>query len=233
VRGNAVAVLITLTLVLLGEGAPPDLDPPSDGRRGTVTTDLGGVDFAEALVLQSDGKLVAAGSSRFDFALARYLPDGRLDPTFGIGVEVNVNALVAFEPIPSTFQFTPIIFLCEQGFVGKFLFEARLTNTSESSLSHLVVEVVTLTHGNVLSSRDGGPGGAGARLIVPMEDGFSNGVLSPDEFVNVPFAICLTERQPFTFVVDVLGVVDANTDAQARAPFVNSRRARAWAPPPE
>jgi hypothetical protein len=91
------------------------------------------------------------------------------------------------------------------GFVGTFSFEARLTNISERSLSDLAVVVTTLTNGNLLQNADGGPEGIGARLSVPQEDGFSDGVLSPDEFVDVLLIICLTQRQPFTFVVAVLG----------------------------
>lgn len=51
--------------------------------------------YASALVLQADGKIIAAGtkyidfssdeSSDTDFGLARYNPDGSLDSTFGIG----------------------------------------------------------------------------------------------------------------------------------------------------
>src|SRR5262249_47331604 len=39
----------------------------------------------EALALQPDGKIVAAGVSESDFALARYNPNGSLDTTFGTG----------------------------------------------------------------------------------------------------------------------------------------------------
>ncbi|HYC48166.1 MAG TPA: hypothetical protein VED01_22055 [Burkholderiales bacterium] len=53
---------------------------------GIVITDFGGPDTAESLVLQSDGKLVAAGwmstAVGVDFALARYNVDGTLDTTF-------------------------------------------------------------------------------------------------------------------------------------------------------
>jgi uncharacterized delta-60 repeat protein len=54
---------------------------------GTLTTAIGpGSDSAQALVLQSDGKLVVAGISsngwNNDFALARYTPDGSLDTSF-------------------------------------------------------------------------------------------------------------------------------------------------------
>jgi uncharacterized delta-60 repeat protein len=52
-------------------------------------------DTAAAVSVQSDGKLLAAGSSNaagtYDFALARYLPDGSLDATFGSGGKVTTN----------------------------------------------------------------------------------------------------------------------------------------------
>ncbi|MGB8367156.1 MAG: delta-60 repeat domain-containing protein, partial [Candidatus Babeliales bacterium] len=40
---------------------------------GTVTTDFGGTDFSDGVVIQKDGKIVAAGSSGIDFVLARYV----------------------------------------------------------------------------------------------------------------------------------------------------------------
>lgn len=61
---------------------------PRFGEGGVVRTAISETedDFAEALVLQPDGKLVAGGTTLgTGFALARYLPDGRLDPTFGAG----------------------------------------------------------------------------------------------------------------------------------------------------
>jgi hypothetical protein len=137
------------------------------------------------------------------------------------GIAVNVvNDLVSFEPIPSTFQFTPDPAGCPVVFVGTFSFEARLSNTSENSLTALVVVVTTLTNGNLLQNADGGPGGVGAQLTVPQQDGFADGVLNAEEFVDVPFVICLTAQAPFTYVVDVFGVSDASTDAQARVQLV-------------
>jgi uncharacterized delta-60 repeat protein len=59
------------------------------GTDGKVTTDFRDHDVATALVIQPDGKLVAAGHTTtvlqtpWDFALARYNPDGTLDTTFG------------------------------------------------------------------------------------------------------------------------------------------------------
>jgi uncharacterized delta-60 repeat protein len=57
------------------------LDPTFAGD-GKLTTDFGGGDGAEDVVVQSDGKFVAAGRSNSDTALARYNPDGSLDTTF-------------------------------------------------------------------------------------------------------------------------------------------------------
>ena len=121
---------------------------------------------------------------------------------------VVVNDLVTFDPIRSTFTFTPDPTGCPEGFVGIFSFEARLTNISERSLSDLLVAVTSLTNGNLLHNADSGPGGTGARLTVPREDGFTDGVLSPEEFVDVLFRICLTQRSPFRFEVAVLGAVE-------------------------
>jgi uncharacterized delta-60 repeat protein len=62
---------------------------PSFGSGGKVLTDFVGSDFVRAVALQEDGKIVAAGlGGRDDLALARYTPNGRLDPGFGAGGQV-------------------------------------------------------------------------------------------------------------------------------------------------
>ena len=73
----------------------------SFGANGEVTTDLGGtIDAGEALALQPDGKLLVAGITRhvgpragnpYDFALARYNPDGTLDSSFGTGGHIATD----------------------------------------------------------------------------------------------------------------------------------------------
>jgi len=65
----------------------------SFGTGGKVTTDFGSINAsANGLVLQPDGKLVAAGQSDTSvggsFALARYNADGTLDPKFGANGKV-------------------------------------------------------------------------------------------------------------------------------------------------
>jgi uncharacterized delta-60 repeat protein len=62
-----------------------DLDP-TFGTGGTVTTDLGGFEQAFSVTVDSEERILVAGTSGFErFALARYNPDGSLDPTFGDG----------------------------------------------------------------------------------------------------------------------------------------------------
>jgi hypothetical protein len=99
---------------------------------------------------------------------------------------------------------------CPSDFVGKFTFDARFRKIrslqgSELITDPFVLEVATLTNGNLLQDTDVGLGGIGARLLVPREDGFADGVLSQAEFIDVPFEICLKSRDKFNFFVDLLG----------------------------
>jgi uncharacterized delta-60 repeat protein len=67
------------------------------GDSGKVSTDFGGKDdIAHAVVIQPDGKIVAAGTSHGtatgdNIALARYTADGRLDTGFGNGGKVSAD----------------------------------------------------------------------------------------------------------------------------------------------
>ncbi len=67
-----------------------------DGIASYAPNNSGGFSRS-AVALQADGKIVAVGSSRFnfadnaDFALARVNPDGTLDATFGTGGIVTTN----------------------------------------------------------------------------------------------------------------------------------------------
>src|SRR6185503_3385554 len=49
---------------------------------GKLTTGFGGVDRANGVVLQANGKIVAVGTGHSDFALARYNANGSLDTSF-------------------------------------------------------------------------------------------------------------------------------------------------------
>ncbi len=65
------------------------LDASFDGD-GIVSTqfEVGGMDIINAVALQPDGKIVAAG---FGFKLARYNPNGALDPSFDSDGRVDVS----------------------------------------------------------------------------------------------------------------------------------------------
>jgi uncharacterized delta-60 repeat protein len=76
----------------------------SFGTNGRLTTNFtaGGQASAQGVVVQADGKIVAAGSASapggpMTFALARYNADGTLDSTFGVGGKV-ITAPVAGNP---------------------------------------------------------------------------------------------------------------------------------------
>src|SRR5688572_25162703 len=75
----------------LARYTPDGVLDPTFGVGGLVTTKFvpNSSDAIRAVAIQSDGRIVAAGNSQLggseQFALARYLPDGTLDPSFGTG----------------------------------------------------------------------------------------------------------------------------------------------------
>jgi uncharacterized delta-60 repeat protein len=104
--GQSVAVQSDGRIVLAGSSSNGSIDDSdfalvcyrSDGSLdttfgagGKVTTDIGSGsdDSGHSVALQSDGKIVVAGSSyngnNYDFALVRYQANGTLDTTFGNG----------------------------------------------------------------------------------------------------------------------------------------------------
>src|SRR5688572_31371779 len=90
------ALTLALTLTLLAaktmrcvEAAAGDLDPTFGVGGKVVTSFPGGLDTANDVAVQTDGKIVVGGFSGSDFALTRYNIDGTLDQTFGTGGRVN------------------------------------------------------------------------------------------------------------------------------------------------
>jgi uncharacterized delta-60 repeat protein len=61
------------------------------GTGGKAVTDFGADDRAFSIALQADGKIVAAGMTGANFALARYNTNGTLDGTFGTGGKVTTD----------------------------------------------------------------------------------------------------------------------------------------------
>ena len=64
------------------ERRPPATSTRPLGRGGEVTTDLGFGSRGFSVALQPDGKIIVGGTAASNFALARYQPDGSLDPDF-------------------------------------------------------------------------------------------------------------------------------------------------------
>jgi uncharacterized delta-60 repeat protein len=93
------AVLISESagnFALLRYNADGTLDTAFMGG-GVLTTSFfgAGSEIPTSLILQPDGKIIVAGradrGSGFNFALARYNPDGSLDASFGSGGKVTTN----------------------------------------------------------------------------------------------------------------------------------------------
>jgi uncharacterized delta-60 repeat protein len=64
---------------------------PSFGAGGKVTTDFGtDTDYANSVAIDSRGRIVVGGGGT-RFELARYEPDGTLDPSFGSGGKVTTD----------------------------------------------------------------------------------------------------------------------------------------------
>jgi uncharacterized delta-60 repeat protein len=101
-EGNAVAIQTDGKIVAVGDAAPGgfglarytsngSLDPTfsGDGKQTTATPDFG-AGGASGVAMQADGKIVAVGSARYGFGLARYNPNGSLDPSFsGDGIQTT------------------------------------------------------------------------------------------------------------------------------------------------
>src|SRR5438132_696290 len=96
---GATAMILTLFLTMqMAQAVDGDLDP-TFGTGGMVMTDLNrSTDLANAVAIQSDGKLVVVGQtyknndySDEDFAVTRYNTDGTLDNTFGRGGKVRTD----------------------------------------------------------------------------------------------------------------------------------------------
>ncbi|MGW6407860.1 calcium-binding protein [Streptomyces vinaceus] len=66
------------------------LDPTFSGD-GMVTANFGGTEFGNAVAVQPDGKIVAAGSGAVGVALLRYNADGSPDSGFGSGGRTSVH----------------------------------------------------------------------------------------------------------------------------------------------
>jgi uncharacterized delta-60 repeat protein len=128
----------------------------SFGDQGLVRTQVGHyMDQAQAVVVQADGRILAAGSSsnnsNLDFALVRYLPDGGLDPSFNVsGQVVTVVGNEDDVALGLALQVDGKIVVCGYTFNGQDRDLALLRFTSNGSLDPEfgVGGVVTLAVGD-------------------------------------------------------------------------------------
>jgi uncharacterized delta-60 repeat protein len=94
-----VSLGLALLVPVVALAAPGDLDSTFNGTGIVVTPVLTSDGSAAAVVVQSDGKIVAGGSAfngnDFDFAIVRYDASGALDPAFGGGTGIVTTAVGA------------------------------------------------------------------------------------------------------------------------------------------
>lgn len=95
------------------------------------------------------------------------------------------------------------------GPAGTLTISAAFKNTSTDTISRPFFRVRDLTGGNVLCNADGGPGGPGATLTVPLNDKLRNRKLDPGESFHIEFDIGLAGTKKFTFLVDIFDDPDS------------------------
>jgi uncharacterized delta-60 repeat protein len=94
----AMATLVLIASGQIVQATDGDLDP-TFGTGGKVLTDFDhSTDIANAVAVQTDGKLIVVGTTYIDndfsgedFAVARYNSDGTLDTAFGVGGKVQTD----------------------------------------------------------------------------------------------------------------------------------------------
>jgi hypothetical protein len=86
---------------------------------------------------------------------------------------------------------------------GTFTITATFTNSSAIPIVHPFFEVIELSGNNVLLNADGEKGGVGATRTPTVQ----GGVWGPGETVTVEFVVGLSAPSPFTFMVNLLGVL--------------------------
>jgi len=126
----------------------------------------------------------------------------------GINIQNNpilINDFVTFNVLSKTLSSTDDTTGCPGGCVGKFSFDARLTNISSSFFSNIVIKIAELANGNLILTSDGNLFGVGEQFDVTLND---DGILNPGENTDVHFVLCLKNFTSFTFVEDVFAVVE-------------------------
>jgi uncharacterized delta-60 repeat protein len=165
-NGNAIVATSTEGNLALFRFDPHGAPDGGFGQAGRVTTDLGGTEVAAEVKLQSDGKILVAGSQRrgadgADLVLARYLPSGAPDPGFGQQGTVVANLLPNDQPVALALDLQGRIFIavgeCCSGsgraVVARFLQDGSLDGSFSSQVgagsSTSLTEILPLANGKL------------------------------------------------------------------------------------
>jgi hypothetical protein len=112
-----------------------------------------------------------------------------------------VNNLVALSDVTTSFDPTPH----PDGPAGTFTVTATFVLAGADPIRGPFFRVAELSGGNVLVNADGGPGGIRSRLTPNVG---AAGLWLPGALVTADFVVGLQTRDPFTFLVNVLGGID-------------------------
>jgi Beta-propeller repeat len=127
----------------------------------------------------------------------------KLDANLSRGQQI-INDQVTF--VVQSTSFSPTA--APGGPAGTFTVTAVLTNTStENILEPINAIVSTLTNGNKLLSATEGDGGVSSKQAI---NAGADAMLIPNDSATVQFKIGLANRSPFSFFVDVWGIVSGD-----------------------
>jgi len=116
-----------------------------------------------------------------------------------------MNDAVTFTPVRDSYAITDT---CPRG-AGYppgplFTFTARLTARDIAApFDTAFIQIASLTADRLVV----GAGGEGSRMAVLRRGQYADGPLGPGDSIDVPFSVCLPNRDPFTLTFDVLGRV--------------------------
>jgi uncharacterized delta-60 repeat protein len=115
-------VFLSLIIKINCFAQPGTLDNTFGVGGVVITPILNADDFARAVAIQPDGKIVIAGYTEnvtdFDFVLARYNSDGSLDNTFGIGGQVVTDFGGGLFDVSTAIQIQPDGKIIAAGYVS-------------------------------------------------------------------------------------------------------------------
>lgn len=127
-----------------------------------------------------------------------------------VGAQQVVNPGVKLLVQPGTKQATTETYSCpaNAGYVGMESWTTVLTNSQAAPLSQIFVEIQSLSNDNLFVTSRATFLGSGD--VVPVEAGmgeaYIDGELSQGESVEIPFTVCLKNKNPYQLVTNVLAM---------------------------